>query len=1124
MNILLVSQCHKNALKETRRILDQFAERCGERTWQTPITQAGLNMLHKLLRQSARKNTAVACYWTHGKNHTELLWIVGDRSQFNPQGRTPTNRSRRNILKNSRENNWQHAASIQIIATLAALLHDLGKASIGFHEKLHGKSRTADPYRHEWISLRLFQAMIAGCRNDSEWLQRLADWATFEQTQPHWAQAVIQEPASQPHGNPYDFSALPPLARWVAWLIVSHHRLPFYDGINYLNDQQRKILQRADSPYLHQSGEDFFHNLRPAEYWVHNPASEATPEKFWQWQADTLPTQSKSWQKAAARWAGKALNHPPLLSLSDGLNPLLLHLSRLSLMVGDHNYSSLSADAKQRASGDPDFPLDANTNKDGTPKQKLDEHLIGVGAFTARFARLLPQLAHELPSVGKHKTFTRRTTHPRFQWQNHAYDLAARFQTASEQQGFFGVNLASTGCGKTLGNARIMYALAHPQRGARFTIALGLRTLTLQTGEALRSKLHLDEDSLAVLVGGGAVRTLFELNQAQHSAHNPRPSENFAAGSESSEALLDEAEIPISAEYNPGGVDDELFGTIIADGKARQLLYSPIVSCTIDHLMQLSEQQRGGRYIAPMLRLLSGDLILDEPDDFNQADLPALSRLVYWAGMLGSRVLLSSATLTPDLVCGLQQAYQDGRKIWNAQQGLPELPVICAWFDEYRQHAHACADADTFAAQHQQFAQQRAAELAKTPPRRRADWLPLHSANPEHIAQNLIQAAAKLHRQEAQTCPQSGKHISLGLIRFANIQPMLNVARAMLTGDAPPDTTIHLACYHARQLLLLRSQLENTLDRLLDRHQPEALFEHAEIQTALQQSSAQNHIFIVLGTPVTEVGRDHDYDWAIVEPSSMRSIIQLAGRVWRHRSDKTAEQANILILSRNLRALKNNGNDDALNFIYPGFESTPDFLLDSDTAQELLNADQINPVTSLPRLLRPDFTTPPPDNSKHYYPNLATLEHAAMRALLNSGKANLVSAYRSPNSAAPLSAHFARISPFRHSRAKDDFICLPDGNGGYRFKLAENAYAHPYDDAETHDNQPHILKQLPHSNSLFLWLQSDLGSQLETLQEATGQSDTTQTALKFATVSLPRFSANEHPDWYFNEWTGFWQE
>ena len=53
MNVLLVSQCSKRALTETRRILDQFAERRGERTWQTPITQAGLDTLRKLLLKNS---------------------------------------------------------------------------------------------------------------------------------------------------------------------------------------------------------------------------------------------------------------------------------------------------------------------------------------------------------------------------------------------------------------------------------------------------------------------------------------------------------------------------------------------------------------------------------------------------------------------------------------------------------------------------------------------------------------------------------------------------------------------------------------------------------------------------------------------------------------------------------------------------------------------------------------------------------------------------------------------------------------------------------------------------------------------------------------------------------------
>jgi CRISPR-associated endonuclease/helicase Cas3 len=35
----------------------------------------------------------------------------------------------------------------------------------------------------------------------------------------------------------------------------------------------------------------------------------------------------------------------------------------------------------------------------------------------------------------------------------------------SVEQGFFGINMASTGCGKTFANARIMYALSDEQEG-----------------------------------------------------------------------------------------------------------------------------------------------------------------------------------------------------------------------------------------------------------------------------------------------------------------------------------------------------------------------------------------------------------------------------------------------------------------------------------------------------------------------------------------------------------------------------------------------------------------------------------------------------------------------------------
>ncbi|MBX5460226.1 MAG: type I-F CRISPR-associated helicase Cas3, partial [Steroidobacteraceae bacterium] len=189
MNVLFVSQCSKNALKETRRILDQFAERRGERTWQTPITQEGLDTVRRLLRKTARKNTAVACHWIRGRDHSEILWIVGDAKQFNPDGAVPTNTTVRDVLRNRDENDWRSATDIQLLAVMAALFHDIGKASRAFQRKLRDwKAR--DGYRHEWISLRIFEAFV-GDDDDAIWLGRLAKLSKARDTA--WLDRIVRD-------------------------------------------------------------------------------------------------------------------------------------------------------------------------------------------------------------------------------------------------------------------------------------------------------------------------------------------------------------------------------------------------------------------------------------------------------------------------------------------------------------------------------------------------------------------------------------------------------------------------------------------------------------------------------------------------------------------------------------------------------------------------------------------------------------------------------------------------------------------------------------------------------------------------------------------------------------------
>jgi CRISPR-associated endonuclease/helicase Cas3 len=258
-----------------------------------------------------------------------------------------------------------------------------------------------------------------------------------------------------------------------------------------------------------------------------------------------LPHHSATWRKRAATLAQRMLDRPSLLQPAQSWfqsNPYAMHMARLTLILADHYFSSIDGDPKLR---DDNYQAWANTdrNKEDAPfKQRLDEHLIGVEKCAHSIARSLPQLEASLPRIHNHRAFKQRSGSARFAWQDKAYDLATALQAPSAVQGFFGVNMASTGCGKTLANARIMYALGHPQKGTRFTVALGLRSLTLQTGDALRERMGLGSDELAVMVGGSAVRALHEHHKQQsktnETADTALEKSLTNAGSESAQDLL----------------------------------------------------------------------------------------------------------------------------------------------------------------------------------------------------------------------------------------------------------------------------------------------------------------------------------------------------------------------------------------------------------------------------------------------------------------------------------------------------------------------------------------------------------------------------------------------------------
>src|SRR5690606_19074462 len=130
----------------------------------------------------------------------------------------------------------------------------------------------------------------------------------------------------------------------------------------------------------------------------------------------------------------------------------------------------------------------------------------------------------------------------------------------------------------------------------------------------------------------------------------------------------------------------------------------------------------------------------------------------------------------------------------------------------------------------------------------------------------------------------SGKRISFGLVRIANVTTAVNVAKNL----ADRLEWARICCYHSNHLPIQRFHIEQRLDALLTRKEEpyKHILADAEIRRILNESSSNDVQFIVVATPVEEVGRDHDFDWAIIEPSSSQSIVQTAGRINRHRLEQ----------------------------------------------------------------------------------------------------------------------------------------------------------------------------------------------------------------------------------------------
>ena len=258
----------------------------------------------------------------------------------------------------------------------------------------------------------------------------------------------------------------------------------------------------------------------------------------------------------------------------------------------------------------------------------------------------------------------------------------------------------------------------------------------------------------------------------------------------------------------------------------------------------------------------------------------------------------------------------------------------------------------------------------------------------------------------------------------------------------------------------------------------------------------------------------------------MRSLIQLAGRIERHRV-KACNEPNMMIFDSNLRHFE---HPNTAAFCMPGFEGDNEFRLTEHRLHKLLDEDEFAAIDARPRIVaRPKTLRRPREN-------LVDLEHARLEEKMIPPEPTTLTprqqlARRQPP-LPPLGAHswwtiprasltavLQQQDPFRHDTQKrKDLVLLPDED--------EEAYRLAYVHRPNRQEQNYVFIEDSHNHrvedsavqgtGISAWMEIDYMRALGDLARERGM-DLESCAKRFGTVSLP----DHELGWRFHPVLGF---
>mgnify|MGYP002517191854 FL=1 len=1009
MIVIFQSESENKSINRVRKILDAYANRIGNNSWMTPITKEGLDTVYHELRRIATKDTAVSCLLVKGRVQSELLWIVGNRGKFDEMGNVPVNETSNNKYIVDDEESWSCLPIISSLVAIAALWHDIGKASDWFQNKLKHNKRIGDPLRHEWISCMLLFAYIksVNASSDEEWLKALSENKICFMDIIQQLNRIKKEKNffKQAHGYPvYSF---------VTWLILSHHRFPgAICNYEYLKKEYRSCSIRTI--------DDLLLKLKPQL--GYETSSEEAKEKVFSFSKGISLFEDVNWKKEISKWANRLLsNCQKIKSYADNNSFYeILMLSRNALVLADHEQSSLKGSYSSTDNSSSNN-LIANLYPNGKPNQSLSEHILGVEFISLRIVHYLPYIASRLPRSFDNKFLKGKAT-IKYNWQNKACEEIRRIKKSGDysRQGCFVVNMASTGCGKTIANAKILQTLSTDD-SLRCSILLGLRTLTLQTGEEYKTRLGLKEDDLSIVIGSEAYVEL----------------SNIDARKQNEDEVDEDSVIDLNDKTNDVitsfAVVESPLKEKVFDKKAINILYPPIMVSTIDQIIKASEETRGAHNIIAMLRLLSSDVVIDEVDDYSADDLVAIGRFVYLCGVFGRKVLISSATVPIEMSESLASAYQRGWAEYATLHGKIKQ-INCIFVDEFNSMSTVLKSYQdledegvfriSFSDSLESFINKRVKRLEKIAFPRRGEIVPIKEKSEQHYFDSIIDEIKILHGRHSEKDPFSSKQISFGLVRFSNIKQCIKFSCFLDEKGLGEGIDIRFITYHAREVLLIRHAQERYLDKILCRKNPDEIFHDKIVRENIERSDNNEVVFIVVSSPVEELGRDHDFDWAIIEPASFRSIIQTSGRVLRHRESNNVVP-NIGVMQFNWNALTRKDTD--ICYARPGFEGNDNLHLPSHDLYNLVDENELRRgITSIPRIR--------PCNDLCDVRDFCSLEHKHIQQYIGQSEHyqayDFDSFYYTP---VMLTAFSQRFHPFRKSTDANIRVFLINRDGSLHF-------------------------------------------------------------------------------------------